>query len=85
MNASVEQAAKATVTDEVQGHGEWIEPAAARASVIFVHGCGSARHSPHDRALAQFLVEMITPRCCWTSFRRRSRPPTSRAARIAAT
>jgi putative phosphoribosyl transferase len=43
--------------EQLVGHGEFVEPATARATVVFVHGCGSARHSPHDRTLAEFLVK----------------------------
>lgn len=46
---------KAITAEDVRIHGEFVEPATARASVIFVHGSGSARHSPHDQALARFL------------------------------
>jgi len=41
---------------ELELHGEFIEPSNARASVIFVHGCGSARHSDHDRVIAEYLT-----------------------------
>jgi len=41
----------------MQGFGELIEPANAKAIVVFVHGCGSGRHSQHDRFVANYLVE----------------------------
>src|SRR5690348_15885077 len=49
---------------------EVVVPAHARGIVVFVHGCGSSRHSPRDCRMAQFLlrrgcgtmlVDLLTP------------------------
>jgi alpha-beta hydrolase superfamily lysophospholipase len=49
--------------------GELLVPAGARGLVMFVHGGGSSRHSPHDRAIAAklhdeffatFLFDLLT-------------------------
>lgn len=56
ITSTEKQVAQSSRASELELHGEFIEPANARASVVFVHGCGSARHSPHDRAVAEFLT-----------------------------
>src|SRR6266700_3585256 len=42
---------------QVDGFGELIEPVDAKAIAVFIHGCGSGRHSAHDRFVANYLVE----------------------------
>ena len=59
MTGTIDSTLKESITSVAgfEGHGEFVEPANARASVAFVHGSGSARHSPHDRILAGILQE----------------------------